>query len=313
MSLKDSIWVEKYRPQKIEDCILPDEIKQNLEQFVKYEKIPNIMIHSTIGGSGKTTAVLALAKQLDYEILFINASEQRGIDVLRTDITQFVSTLSLEGRTKCVVLDEFDNCTITTQSALRNFLEQFAHVRFFFTCNFIDKVLQPLQSRCVVLSFNWPKDLHKDLKRKFYNRLFYILEQEGIQFNKTVLVELIQTYFPDFRRIINELQRYSITGKIDEGLLAFAKKEEDVSFLIQQLKEKKFTEVRKWVEESSISNYDQFFKTIYEALKEHVQPASLPPCILLLASYAYKHAFVLDKQLNILALLIELMQEAKFK
>lgn len=310
---KDSIWVEKYRPQTIEECILPPELKHNLEQFVIHNKnIPNLMIHSITGGSGKTTTVRALANQLNYETLFINSSEQRGIDVLRNDMTQFVSTVSLEGKNKCVILDEFDNCTITTQSALRNFIEQFSNVRFFFTCNYLERVLQPLQSRCTVLSFNWPSDSIKQLKNLFYKRVIYILEQENIQFNKTVIVELIQRYFPDFRRIINELQRYSISGIIDEGLLTFSK-EIELDELMLKIKNKNFTEVRCWVEESNICNYELFYANLYKKLKEVLVPVTLPPCILLLASYQYKHNFVLDKQINLLALLIEIMSEVQFK
>lgn len=312
MFSRDSIWVEKYRPKTIQECILPDELHQNLLQFVEFGKVPNLMIHSTLGGSGKTTSVRALADQLNYETLFINASEQRGIDVLRTDITQFVSTVSLEGRSKCVIFDEFCNSLPTTQNALRGFLEQFSHVRFFFTCNFIDKVLQPLQSRCTILNYNWPKECHRELKNKFFQRIKFILQSEGVGFNKDVVKELIQRYFPDFRRIINELQRYSVTGTIDEGLLTFSK-EMNLDELLTFIKDKKFTEMRKWVEESSISQYEVFFKQLYENLIEKVKPNSLPACVLLLASYQYKHAFVVDKQINTLALLTELMQEAQFK
>lgn len=309
---KDSIWVEKYRPPNIEQCILPQHIKNNLEQFVIHKNIPNIMIHSIVGGSGKTTVVRALANQLDYETLFINASEQRGIDVLRNDITQFVSTVSIDGRNKCVIFDEFDNCTLITQSALRNFIEQFSNVRFFFTCNYLDRVIQPLQSRCTVLSFDWPQESIKPLKNLFYKRVIYILQQEKVSYKKEVIVEIIQRFFPDFRRIINELQRYSITGIIDEGLLSFSK-EIELDSLILKIKNKNFTEVRCWVEEANVCNYEMFFNKLYEKLKEVLVPTSLPPCILVLASYQYKHAFVLDKQINILALLIEIMQEAKFK
>ena len=312
MFSRDSIWVEKYRPKTISECILPSEIQTNLQQFVEHGKIPNLMIHSTFGGSGKTTSVRALSEQLDYETLFINSSEQRGIETLRVDITQFVSTISLEGRNKCVILDEFDNCTMFTQSALRNFIEQFSHVRFFFTCNFLDKVLQPLQSRCTVLNYNWPKESHRDLKNKFFQRIKFILQTEGIEFNRDVVKELINRYFPDFRRTINELQRYSITGVIDEGLLTFAK-EINIEEVLEYIKEKKFTEMRRWVEESSISQYEVFFKQLYEHLVNKVVSSSLPGCILLLASYQYKHAFVIDKQINLLALLTELMQETRFK
>jgi DNA polymerase III delta prime subunit len=311
---KSSLWVEKYRPPTIEQCIMPKAIKTTLEQFIISGRIPNLMLYSTTPGSGKTTTVKALAEQLEFEILFINSSEQRGIDILRNDITQFVSTLSLEGRKKCVIFDEFDNSTSTTQSALRGFIEQYSDIHFFFTCNYIDKVLPALVSRCTAISFSWPKEEEKGLKVLFYKRVKEILTNENIKFNKQVLAQVINAFFPDFRRTINELQLYSISGNVDEGMLSFTKTM-DLSDLLKQMKLKQFTEVRRWVEESNITNYDLFFAKFYTELKEVIDHTTLPPCIILLADRQYKSAFMHDalKQVNVIALLVEIMQEAKFK
>lgn len=469
VNLKEKIWVEKYRPQTIEDCILPEAVKKNLENFVIAGDCPNLMFSSTSGGSGKcldpdekieircsdelfekfnsvkgkkelivslaelfnvflmnrfpynelksleekvyiktpendwvpikglikkqdeklklsfgnnltsficgkkhivlsskglvfaedsedvfnihlwsftkivskedvgygdvfdisienphlyvtpngfvhhnTTCIKALCNQLDLEYLFINSSEQRSIDVLRQDVTAFVSTLSLEGRKKAVVFDEFCNSLQTTQNALRGFIEQYSSVKFFFSCNFIDKIIQPLQSRCSVLDFNWPKEDTKYLKTKFFGRVKQILENENISFKKEVVVELINRYFPDFRRVINELQKYSITGVIDEGLLSYSK-ELDLNDLFSAIQEKKFNTVREWAESNSDMNYEIFYRNFYKELKTLVEPSCLPAIILILGQYQFRHSSVMDKNINLLCCLVEILSEVKFK
>ena len=312
VNLKEKIWNEKYRPQIIEDCIIPETLKKNFENFVIAQDCPNLMLHSQIGGTGKTTVLKALCHQLDFEYLFINASEQRSIDVLRNEITQFVSTLSLEGRNKAVLFDEFDNSQQITQNALRSFIEQYSKVRFFFSCNYIDKIIQPLQSRCTVISYDWKKEDEKYLKNKFFNRVKQILINEKIEFKKDVVVELIQQHFPDFRRIINELQKYSITGVIDEGLLSYSA-ELNLKVLFDALKEKNFTKVREFIETNDNLNYELFYKNFKKELKEIADVKCIPQCILILGNYMHRHSTVLDKSINALCCMIEVMSEIKFK
>jgi DNA polymerase III delta prime subunit len=312
VNLREKIWVEKYRPQVIEDCILPEAVKKNLENFVIAGDCPNLMLTSVSGGVGKTTIAKALCNQLDLEYLFINSSEQRSIEVLRQDVTAFVSTLSLEGRSKAVIFDESDSMLHTTQSALRGFIEQYSKVKFFFSCNFIDKMLPPLLSRCSVIDFNWPKEDTKYLKTKFFGRVKQILENENISFKKEVVVELINRYFPDFRRVINELQKYSITGVIDEGLLSYSK-ELDLNDLFTAIQEKKFNTVREWAESNSDMNYEIFYRNFYKEMKTLVEPSCLPAIILILGQYQFRHSSVMDKNINLLCCLVEILSEVKFK
>lgn len=452
-SLSETLWNERFRPKKITECILPAPLKTTLENFIVANQCPNLMVHSSSGGTGKTTVLRALCNELDLEYLFINASEQRSIDVIRTDVTQFVSTLSLEGRKKAVIFDEClweeeeivigtvdnketlalknfelnkqypivsynmetheeendigsivsdrsaevfhilfedtrqiivtenhpffvyqeggqfiekslqdglnrddfilsnhtlghsliriqsvtslgvhpvrnlrvlknhnfftksgilthncDSQTQIAQQALRSFIEQYSHVRFFFSCNFIDKIIQPLQSRCTVISFDWPPADHKYLKNQFYNRIKEILILENITFNRDVVVELIGRFFPDFRRIINELQKHSITGTIDEGVLVYSK-EFDLVEIIDILKSKKFQELRKWVETNETLNYEMFYRNFYKEISKVASPKCLPSIILILGRYMYQHTSVYDKQINLLCCLIEVMAE----
>ncbi len=312
VNLKQSLWAEKYRPQVIDECVIPEKIKQTFENFVIAQNCPNIMVHSQMGGTGKTTALKALCKQLDLEYLFINSSESRSIDILRNDITSFVSTASLEGRNKAVIFDEFDSSLSTTQNALRGFVEQYSKVKFFFSCNYIDKIIQPLQSRCTVISYDWNKDDHKFLKNKFFSRVKDILTHEQIDFKKEVVVELINQHFPDFRRVINELQKYSITGNIDEGLLNYSA-ELNLGKLFNALKDKNFTAVREFLETNDNMNYELFFKSFYKELREVADPRCLPQCILILGNYMHRHAIVIDKNINCLCAMIEILGEIKFK
>lgn len=455
MNIKEKIWNEKYRPQTIEECILPNSVKKTFEDYLIAGNCTNLMLHSTSGGTGKTTILKALCNELDYELLFINASEQRSIDVLRNDVTQFVSTLSIDGRNKAVLFDEFcleenekvivgttldwksialkdlvkgviypivsvnidnfklendtgeivserieevyevkledertiivteehpffvydcgninevsildglnpnnfvltysfhipeftkiksiskigerkvrnlvvyknhnfitENGIVThncnsqaiTQNALRGFIEQYSKVKFFFSCNYIDKIIPQLLSRCTVIPFNWKSD-DKTLKTNFFKRIKYILEAESVPFKKEVVVELINRYFPDFRRIVNELQTYSITGSIDEGLLNYTK-ELDLSDLFESIKKKNFTDVRQWVEVNDNMSYELFYKNFYRDLKIVAVDNCLPNMILLIGQYQFRHNSVMDKQINTLAFLIEVMAEIKFK
>ena len=311
MNIKEKFWNEKYRPQTIAECILPNSVKKTFEDYLIAGNCTNLMLHSTSGGTGKTTILKALANELDYELLFINASEQRSIDILRNDVTQFVSTLSIDGRNKAVLFDEFCNSQAITQNALRGFIEQYSKVKFFFSCNYIDKIIPQLLSRCTVIPFNWKAD-DKNLKTNFFKRIKYILETEQVPFNKDVVVELINRYFPDFRRIVNELQTYSITGSIDEGLLNYTK-ELDLADLFESIKKKNFTDVRQWVEVNDSMSYELFYKNFYKELKLLAADSCLPNMILLIGQYQFRHNSVMDKQINTLAFLIEVMAEIKFK
>ena len=307
-NLSEMLWNERFRPKTIEECILPLPLKSTFQNFILAGQCPNIMIHSSSGGTGKTTVLRALCNELDLEYLFVNASEQRSLDIIRNDVTQFVSTMSLDGRRKAVIFDECDSQTQLAQQALRSFIEQYSHIRFFFSCNFVDKIIQPLQSRCTVVSFDWPSEDHKILKNHFYTRIKKILTEECIEFKKEIVVELIRRFFPDFRRIINELQKHSITGKIDEGILVYSK-EFDFSELLSILKNKKFTDLRKWVELNETLNYELFYRNFYKELSEFVSPACLPTLILILGKYMFQHSQVYDKQINLLCCLIEIMSE----
>jgi len=267
---------------------------------------PNGFVHHN------TTCIKALCNQLDFEYLFINSSEQRSIEVLRQDVTSFVTTLSLEGRSKAVIFDECDAMLMPTQTALRGFIEQYSKITFFFSCNYIEKMMPQLLSRCSVIDFTWPKEDYKDLKTKFFHRVKDILKNENIEFKKEVVVELINRYFPDFRRIINELQKYSISGKIDEGLLTYSK-ELDFKDILFFMKEKRFNSIVEWVEKNSDMNFEMFYKNFYKELKSVVQPECLPAIILALAQYEFRHPSMMDKSINLLACLTEILSEVRFK
>ena len=312
MSKETFLWVEKYRPKKITDCILPESIKKTFIEFVGQKEIPNLLL---AGGSGvgKTTVARALCEELHSDYIIINGSEESGIDVLRTKIKQFASTVSLQGGTKVVILDEADYLNPqSTQPALRGFIEEFhKNCRFIFTCNFKNRIIEPLHSRCSVIEFKINGNKNQ-LAHEFMGRAESILKEEQIGFDDKVIAELIMKHFPDWRRVLNELQRYSVSGKIDSGILVNLA-EVNLTELMSFLKKKEFGKVRKWVVDNIDNDPVKVFRKVYEKLFEYMKPESIPNAVIILGDYQYKSAFVADQEINLLACLTEIMSECRFK
>jgi DNA polymerase III delta prime subunit len=307
------LWVEKYRPKKIEECILPKQLKDTFQTIVDSGELPNLMFTGT-AGLGKTTVARALCEQLGIDYIVINGSEEGNIDTLRTKIRQFASTVSLQGGYKCVILDEADYLNPqSTQPALRGFIEEFANnCRFILTCNFKNRIIEPLHSRCGVIDFKFTKQQLAGLCGQFMNRLKQILDTEGITYSEAVLAELIMKHAPDWRRVLNEAQRYSITGTIDEGILVTLN-DKSIQDLMAALKAKNFKGMREWVVNNIDTEPHAIFRKVYDVLNEHLQPQSIPQVILTLADYQYKNAFVADHELNVVACMTEVMASAEFK
>ena len=314
--MAENLWVEKYRPKKIDDCILTSELKETFKQFVNQKELPNLLLSGT-AGTGKTTVARALCEELGVDYIIINGSDEgRQIDTLRHKIKNFASTVSLTETAshKVVILDEADYMNPeSVQPALRNFIETFyKNCRFIFTCNYKNKILPALHSRCTVIDFTIANGQKVKTATQLMNRLCNILTEEKIEFDKKVLAELIQKYFPDFRRTINELQRYSVRGKIDSGIL-FSITEADTKQLVAILKEKRFNDMRKWVINNLEKEPSSLFSSVYEILYKYLQPQSIPQAVLVIAGYQYKSAFVADQEINMVACLTEVMANCKFK
>ena len=311
---QEFLYVEKYRPQTIEDTILPARLKTTFQEFVKNGEIPNLMLCGS-AGIGKTTVAKALCNEMGADFIVINGSDEgRLIDTLRTKIKNFASTVSLGGGSKVVILDEADYISAeSVQPALRNFMEEFhKNCRFIFTCNFRNKIIPALQSRCTVIDFKVVNGQKKKCADQLLTRLTSVLNDEKIPFDKKVLAELIIKHFPDFRRTINELQRYSVRGKIDSGIL-FSMSNENIKELTKSLKDKRFNDMRKWVVQNLDKEPSHLFKTIYDSLYSSLDTKSVPQAILILAGYQYKSAFVADQEINMVACLTEIMAGCKFK
>ena len=311
--MSEFLWVEKYRPKTIDECILPESLKTTFKQFIESGQLPNFLFCGT-AGVGKTTIAKALCNEIGAEYLLINGSEESGIDVLRTKIKSFASTVSLTDSKKVVILDEADYLNAnSTQPALRGFIEEFsANCRFIFTCNFKNRIIEPLHSRCSVVEFKIDGKDKQSIAAAFFKRATGILKDEGIEFDPKVVAEVVTKHFPDYRRILNELQRYSVTGKIDSGILVNLS-QESFRELVGFLKEKKFPEVRKWVAKNSDIETSQLFKDLYDNAIDFLDPSTIHHLVLILADYQYKAAFVADHELNIMAALTEIMAQCKFK
>jgi DNA polymerase III delta prime subunit len=312
MMKDDFLWVEKYRPHKIEDCILPESLKTTFSEFVKQGNIPNLLLTGS-QGTGKTTVARAMCEELGLDYIEINGSMNGGIDTLRTEIKNFASTISFTGTRKMVILDEADYLNAqSTQPALRNFMEEFSkNCGFILTCNFKNRIIEPLHSRCSIIEFKIPSSQKPKLASQFHKRACGILEQEGIEFDKAVVAEVVTKHFPDWRRVLNELQRYSVTGKIDSGILSNLG-EENFKGLVDLLKNKRFNDMRKWVAENLDTEPTAFFRKFYDMASTYMKPNSIPQLVLLLGRYQYQSAFVADQEINTVAFLTEVMVDAEW-
>ena len=308
------LWVEKHRPKTIEQCILSDTIKGTLEDLVRDNKVPNLMFTGP-AGVGKTTVARAICDMTNSDYIIINGSDEgRMIDTLRTKMTQFCSTISLSGGgRKVVIIDEADYMNPdSVQPAMRGFIEKFAeNCSFIFTCNFKNRIIEPIHSRCAVIDFALKKDEKPVIASQFLIRCGTILTEEGIEHDKRVVIELINKHFPDFRRVINELQRYSTSGTIDSGILANIG-ELNLNQLVLALREKNFPNMRQWVTANVDNDPASVYRKIYDKLYEVVDKNSIPQAVLIIADYQYKSAFVADQEINLVACLIELMAECEF-
>lgn len=308
----DFLWSQLYRPKTIDQCILPTGLKTTFQQFVDNGTIPNMLLTGR-AGVGKTTVARAMLEQLECDYMIINGSMNGNIDTLRTDISQFASSMSLIGGRKYVILDEADYLNPnSTQPALRNFMEEFSkNCGFILTCNFKNKIIEPLHSRCTVIDFKIPNNEKAKMASQFMKRCKGILEVENIEFSDAVLAELINKYFPDWRRVLNELQRYSATGKIDSGILSNLG-DESFKQLFEFLKAKSFSNMRKWVGENSDIETSVLFRKIYDTASQYIKPASIPQLVLIIGDYQFKAAFVADPEINIVACLTMIMTECEF-
>ena len=310
---KDFLWVEKYRPTTIADCVLPGQLKQTFQSIADGGELPNMLLTGT-AGLGKTTVAKALCNQLDLDYIIINGSEEGNIDTLRGKIKQFASSVSLQGGYKVVILDEADYLNPqSTQPALRGFIEEFANnCRFILTCNFKNRIIEPLHSRCSVYEFNTSKKDLADLAGQFFKRFVHILEQEGVPYQQKAVADLIMKYAPDWRRVLNEGQRNAISGMAIDGS-SVGVSSSSIDSLVVALKEKNFKAMRKWVVDNLDMDTTAIFRGVYDSMNIYVESQSIPQLVLILADYQYKDAFVADHELNIVACMTEIMANVQFK
>jgi len=306
------LWTEKYRPQTVEDCILPERLKVPFQEYVNQKQIPNLLLAGG-AGVGKTTIAKAMCNEIGADYMIINGSDESGIDVFRGKIKNFASSMSFSGGRKVIIIDEADYLNPnSTQPALRNAIEEFAsNCSFIFTCNFKNRIIDPLHSRCAVIEFGLKNGEKQKMAGAFFKRIQTILETEKVEYDDKVIAELVKKHFPDFRRVINELQRYSQLGKIDVGILSQIG---DVSItqIVKHMKEKDFASVRKWAATTDIDS-TTFFRKLYDNLYEILKPSSIPQIVIILADYQYKQAFVADQEINLVACLTQIMADGEFK
>jgi DNA polymerase III delta prime subunit len=306
------LWTEKYRPKKIADCILPERLKTPFQEYVTQNNIPNLLLAGG-AGVGKTTVAKAMCEEIGCDYLVINGSDESGIDTFRVKIKNFASSMSLAGGRKVIIIDEADYLNPnSTQPALRNAIEEFAgNCSFIFTCNFKNRIIDPLHSRCAVIDFALKNNEKAQMATQFFKRIQSVLRSEKVDYEDKVVVELVKKHFPDFRRVINELQRYSQFGKIDSGILAHIV-EVSIGDIIKYIKDKDFGAIRKWVASNDV-DATTFFRKIYDNLYDVLKPQSIPQAVIILADYQYKQAFVVDQEINTVACLTELMVGCEFK
>lgn len=307
------LWCEKYRPQKIEDCILPADLKATFQEFANQSKIPNLLIAGS-AGVGKTTIAKALCKEVACDFITINGSDENGIDVLRGKIKNYASSVSLSGGRKVIIIDEADYLNPNSlQPALRNAIEEFSiNCSFIFTCNYKNRIIEPLHSRCSVVDVKINKEDKPKLMAQFFKRVCWILDQESITYNKEVVAQVIAKYYPDNRRVLNELQRYSMGGTIDAGLLVQVS-DVQITPLVKGLKEKSFSVVREWLVTNLDNDSHAIYRKLYDASYDILKPSSIPQLVLLIGKYQYQSAFVVDAEINLMAFFVEMMMELEFK
>jgi len=305
------LWTEKYRPQSIEDCILPDRLKKPFQEYVNQNNIPNLIL-SGGPGVGKTTVAKAMCNEVGCDFMVINGSDESGIDTFRIKIKNYASAMSLAGGRKVIIIDEADYLNPnSTQPALRNAIEEFAgNCSFIFTCNYKNRIIEPLHSRCAVVDFALKNGEKAKMASAFFKRIQSVLQSESVDYDDAVIAELVKKHFPDFRRVLNELQRYSQFGKIDTGILSQIA-DVSISEIVKNIKEKDFGAIRKWVASNEIDS-NALYRKIYDALYDTMKPQSIPQAVLILADYQYKAAFVADQEINTVACLTELMVNCEF-
>jgi DNA polymerase III delta prime subunit len=312
MNVEHLLWTERYRPQTIADCILPERLKTPFQEYVTQNNIPNLLL-SGGAGVGKTTVAKAMCEEIGCDYLVINGSDESGIDTFRVKIKNFASSMSLAGGRKVIIIDEADYLNPnSTQPALRNAIEEFAgNCSFIFTCNFKNRIIDPLHSRCAVVDFTLKNNEKAQMASQFFKRIQSVLQSEKVEYEDKVVVELVKKHFPDFRRVINELQRYSQFGNIDSGVLAQIV-DVSISDIVKYIKDKDFGAIRKWVASNDI-DATTFFRKIYDNLYDVLKPQSIPQAVIILADYQYKQAFVADSEINTVACLTEIMVGCEFK
>ena len=312
MTNDEFLWVEKYRPGKVSECILPDRIKKAFQEYVDKGSIPNLMLTGS-AGVGKTTVAIAMCEEIGLNYLFINSSEERGIDTIRTKIRGYASTISLTGGRKVIILDESDYLTPEAQATLRGAIEEFSNnCSFIFTCNFKARLIDALHSRCSVIDFTLKTEEKPKMALQLTKRLEGILSKEGVSYDKEVLFQIVGKFFPDYRRTLNELQRYSSGGSIDAGTLAQVSDVRKVAELVGYLKGQNFTEMRKWVVVNSDIEPARIYRKVYDSLYDYFKPESIPQAVVILAKYQYQSAFVADQEINIVACLTEIMVDCEY-
>jgi DNA polymerase III delta prime subunit len=306
------LWVERYRPKTVKDCILPDDLKKSFQAYVDSGTIPNLILKGT-PGTGKTTIARAMCEEVGADYILINGSDERGVDTLRTTIKGFGSTVSLTGARKVIIMDEADNITHDAQKAFRGVIEEFAGgCSFIFTCNDVSRIIEPLHSRFAIIPFIIAEKDKAKMAGDFYKRVIQILNTEEIKYDKSAVAEVVKKYFPDYRRTLNELQHYSVGGKVDIGILS---KVSDATYseIFSLIKAKNFPALRKWVGTNSDGETSVIMRGIYDRLSEHLAPDSIPVAIILLGKYQYQAAYAVDKEINLMAFLTELLVECQVK
>jgi len=305
------LWVERHRPQTVSDCILPDRLKEVFQEYVNQKQIPNLLLTGG-AGVGKTTIAKAMCNEIGCDYMVINGSDENGVDVIRVKVKNYASSMSLSGGRKVIIIDEADYLSPNAQACLRNAIEEFAaNCSFIFTCNYKAKIIDPLHSRCAVIDFGMKNGEKQKMASAFFKRIQSVLESENVEYDDKVIAELVKKHFPDFRRVINELQRYAQLGKIDVGILSQIG-EVSITQIVKFMKDKDFTSVRKWAATTEIDS-TALFRKLYDGLYDILKPSSIPGVVIVLADYQYKQAFVADQEINLVACLTEIMANGEFK